>query len=102
MLFQTKGQQKGSAVGQPGNNAVLTLKELHDCIASLMLSAYPSADDLVKHKIWIFLDDAEREEKRAELVSLCVFVCLRVCVCASSLIHAHRLHRRSLPCPLLH
>ena len=96
VLFQTKGQQKGSAVGQPGNDAVLTPKELYDCIASLMLSAYASADNHVKHKTHAFLDDAESEEKRAELVS-CECVC--VCVCASSLPHTHCLRRGSLPRP---
>ena len=96
VLFQTKGQQKGSAVGQPGNSAVLTPKELHACIASLMISAYASADNHVKHKIHAFLDDEESEEKQAELVS-CECVC--VCVCASSLPHTHCLRRGSLPRP---
>merc|ERR1719281_1514497 len=65
VLFQSKGQQKGSAVGQPGNNAVLTPKDLHDYIASLMLSAYTSADDLVKHKIRAVCT-AKSEETRAD------------------------------------
>ena len=85
VLFQTKGQQEGPAVGQPGNSAVLTRKELHDCIASLLISAYASADDLVKHKIRAFLDDAESEEKQAELVSCeCVCVCVFVCILSPS------------------
>merc|ERR1719324_2329649 len=65
VLFQSKGQQKGSAVGQPGNNAVLTPKDLHDYIASLMLSAYTSADDLVEHKIRAVCT-AKSEETRAD------------------------------------
>ena len=87
VLFQTKGQQKGSAVGQPGNSAVLTPKELYDCIASLMISAYASADNHVKHNIRASLDDAESEEKRAELVScecVCVSVCVFVCILSPS------------------
>jgi len=65
VLFQSKGQQKGSAVGQPGNDAVLTPKDLHDYIKSLMLSAYTSADDLVKHKIRAVCT-AKSEETRAD------------------------------------
>ena len=84
VLFQSKGQQKGSAVGQPGNDAVLTPKDLHDYIKSLMLSAYTSADDLVKHKIRAVCT-AKSEETRADcqtqLVCSCVLnVCLRACV----------------------
>ena len=84
VLFQSKGQQKGSAVGQPGNNAVLYPGELHKYIASLMLSAYASADNLVKQKISTFCT-AKSEETRADcqtqLVCSCVLnVCLRACV----------------------
>jgi len=66
VLFQSKGQQGGSAVGQPGNDAVLTPGELHKYIASLMLSAYASADNLVKQKIRTFCA-AKRKETRAKL-----------------------------------
>ena len=84
VLFQTKGQQKGSAVGRPGNNAVLQPGELHKYIASLMISAYASADNLVKQKIRAF-SIAKSEETRADcqtqLVCSCVLnVCLRACV----------------------
>ena len=84
VLFQTKGQQKGSAVGRPGNNAVLQPGELHKYIASLMISAYASADNLVKQKIRAF-SIAKSEETWADcqtqLVCSCVLnVCLRACV----------------------
>ena len=91
VLFQSKGQQGGSAVGQPGNNAVLTPKNLHDYIASLMLSAYASADNLVERKISDFCK-AKRKDKRAklqkELVRISVCVCLYACLhaCASALL----------------
>ena len=84
VLFQTKGQQKGSAVGQPGNNAMLARKDLHDYIKSLMLSAYASADNLVKRKFRTFCT-AESEETRADcqtqLVCSCM-LCARVCLYA--------------------
>ena len=84
VLFQSKGQQKGSAVGQPGNDAVLTPKDLHDYIKSLMLSAYASADNLVKRKFRTFCT-AESEETRADcqtqLVCSCM-LCARVCLYA--------------------
>ena len=82
MLFQSKGQQKGSAVGRPGNNAVLYPGELHKYIASLMISAYASADNLVKQKISAFCK-AKSKDKRAkfhkELVWICVCFCMFLC-----------------------
>ena len=93
VLFQTKGQQEetGSAVGQPGSNAVLQPGKLHEYIASLMLSAYASADDHVKDKIRAFLDDTDSKEKMAELVSR---VCAG-CVCLPTpLSHTH-IHTRA-------
>ena len=98
VLFQTKGQQKGSAVGQPGNDAVLTPKDLHDYIKSLMLSAYTSADDLVKHKIRAVCT-AKSEETRADcqtqLVCSCM-LCARVCLYACMRVSVH------LPLPPFH
>ena len=105
VLFQTKGQQEetGSAVGQPGSNAVLQPGKLHEYIASLMLSAYASADDHVKDKIRAFLDDTDSKEKMAELVSR---VCAG-CVCLPtplSLTHTYtrvHTHTHSLSLHLL-
>ena len=98
VLFQSKGQQKGSAVGQPGNDAVLTPKDLHDYIKSLMLSAYTSADDLVKHKIRAVCT-AKSEETRADcqtqLVCSCM-LCARVCLYACMRVSVH------LPLPPFH
>ena len=98
VLFQSKGQQKGSAVGQPGNDAVLTPKDLHDYIKSLMLSAYTSADDLVKHKIRAVCTAASEETRadcQTQLVCSCM-LCARVCLYACMRVSVH------LPLPPFH
>ena len=99
VLFQSKGQQNGSAVGQPGNNAVLYPGELHKYIASLMISAYASADNLVKQKISDFCT-AKSEQTRAKfhkkLVCSCMLVCVCVCMRACMRVSVH------LPLPPFH
>ena len=99
VLLQSKGQQNGSAVGQPGNNAVLYPGELHKYIASLMISAYASADNLVKQKISDFCT-AKSEQTRAKfhkkLVCSCMLVCVCVCMRACMRVSVH------LPLPPFH
>ena len=72
VLFQAKGQQGGPEAGQLGSNGVLAPEDLHEYIANLMLSAFASADGLVKHNIRAFCKAQGTGEtgRRIELVSL--------------------------------